>query len=191
MRECSWSSRVWNSGKYDIRNIVVGEYTYQRRWILVPPKARHHWPSYTLFSGDMNVRHTSSQPLKPFQMYYCCVSIYYQLQTYGLRFSSFLWYCFSALLTVHHSISKYWNDRDAFLFNLFRNNNLYMFRALIAYLQEVLHNRHLVYCVRVMSVGCTRRPLFLNNLNKKCITLISLFWDTVLLEIWELHTVTV
>jgi hypothetical protein len=30
-----------------------------------------------------------------------------------------------------------------------------MFRALLAYPQEVLHNRHLVYCVRVMSVGCT------------------------------------
>jgi hypothetical protein len=30
-----------------------------------------------------------------------------------------------------------------------------MFRALPAYLQEVQHKRHLVYCVRVMSVGCT------------------------------------
>jgi hypothetical protein len=29
-----------------------------------------------------------------------------------------------------------------------------MFRALPAYLQEALHKRHLVYCVRVMSVGC-------------------------------------
>jgi hypothetical protein len=31
-----------------------------------------------------------------------------------------------------------------------------MYRALLAHLQEVLHKRHLVYCVRVMSVGCTR-----------------------------------
>jgi hypothetical protein len=31
-----------------------------------------------------------------------------------------------------------------------------MFRALLAYSQEVLHKRHLVYCVRVMSVGCHR-----------------------------------
>jgi hypothetical protein len=31
-----------------------------------------------------------------------------------------------------------------------------MFRALLAHLQEALHKRHLVYCVRVMSVGCTR-----------------------------------
>jgi hypothetical protein len=29
-----------------------------------------------------------------------------------------------------------------------------MFRALLAHPQETLHKRHLVYCVRVMSVGC-------------------------------------
>jgi hypothetical protein len=29
-----------------------------------------------------------------------------------------------------------------------------MFRALLAHPQEALHKRHLVYCVRVMSVGC-------------------------------------
>jgi hypothetical protein len=31
-----------------------------------------------------------------------------------------------------------------------------MFRALLAHLQEDLYKRHLVYCMRVMSVGCTR-----------------------------------
>jgi hypothetical protein len=31
-----------------------------------------------------------------------------------------------------------------------------MFRALLAHPQEELHKQHLVYCVRVMSVGCTR-----------------------------------
>jgi hypothetical protein len=31
-----------------------------------------------------------------------------------------------------------------------------MFRALLAHPQEVSHKRHLVYCVRVMSVGCAR-----------------------------------
>jgi hypothetical protein len=30
-----------------------------------------------------------------------------------------------------------------------------MFQALLAHLQEALHKRHLVYCLRVMSVGCT------------------------------------
>jgi hypothetical protein len=42
-----------------------------------------------------------------------------------------------------------------FLFNLLRIKGLYMFRALLAHLQEALHKHHLVHCVRVMSVGCT------------------------------------
>jgi hypothetical protein len=29
-----------------------------------------------------------------------------------------------------------------------------MFRALVSHPQEALHKRHLVYCVRVESVGC-------------------------------------
>jgi hypothetical protein len=43
-----------------------------------------------------------------------------------------------------------------FLFSLLRIKDLYMFRALIAHPQEALYKRHLVYCVRVKSVGCTR-----------------------------------
>jgi hypothetical protein len=43
-----------------------------------------------------------------------------------------------------------------FLFSLLRIKGLYMFRALLTHLQEALHKRHLVYCVRVMSVGCTK-----------------------------------
>jgi hypothetical protein len=39
---------------------------------------------------------------------------------------------------------------------LLRIKGLYMFRALLAHPQEALHKRHLVYCLRVMSVGCTR-----------------------------------
>jgi hypothetical protein len=31
-----------------------------------------------------------------------------------------------------------------------------MFRALLPHLHEALHKINLVYCVRVMSVGCTR-----------------------------------
>jgi hypothetical protein len=31
-----------------------------------------------------------------------------------------------------------------------------MFRSLLTHPQEVLHKRPLVYCVRVMSVGCTK-----------------------------------
>jgi hypothetical protein len=46
-----------------------------------------------------------------------------------------------------------------FLFNLLRIKGLYMFRALLAHPQEALHKRHLI----------------LNKLNKKCITLVSLY----------------
>jgi hypothetical protein len=40
-----------------------------------------------------------------------------------------------------------------FSLNLLRIKGLYMFRALLVYPQEALNKRHLVYCVRVMSVG--------------------------------------
>jgi hypothetical protein len=42
-----------------------------------------------------------------------------------------------------------------FLFSLLRNKGLYMFQELLAHPQEVLNKKHLVYCVRVMSFGCT------------------------------------
>jgi hypothetical protein len=106
-----------------------------------------------------------------------------------------------------------------FSFNLLKVKSLYMFRAFLGHLQEALQKRHLVYCVRVMSVGCTRieaeasilaqptditrtqytkcrlcsiswwwasnarnmqRPLILNKLNEKCITLVSLYWCTMM-----------
>jgi hypothetical protein len=43
-----------------------------------------------------------------------------------------------------------------FLLNLLRIKVLYMFLQVLAHPQEVLHKRHLVYCVGVVSVGCTR-----------------------------------
>jgi hypothetical protein len=42
------------------------------------------------------------------------------------------------------------------LFNLLRIKGLYILRALLAHPQEALHKRQLVYCVRVMSVSCTK-----------------------------------
>jgi hypothetical protein len=41
-----------------------------------------------------------------------------------------------------------------FTFNLLRIKGLYMFLPLLGHSQEVLHKRHLIYCVRIMSVGC-------------------------------------
>jgi hypothetical protein len=43
-----------------------------------------------------------------------------------------------------------------FSFNLLRIKGLYMFWALLAHPHEAHHKRKLVYCLRVMSVGCTR-----------------------------------
>jgi hypothetical protein len=62
-----------------------------------------------------------------------------------------------------------------FLFNLLRIKSLYMFRALLAHPQEALDKRHLVYCVRASNARNVQRLLILNKLNKKCITLVSLY----------------
>jgi hypothetical protein len=43
-----------------------------------------------------------------------------------------------------------------------------MFRTLLAHPQEMLHKRHLVYCVRVMSVGCARIGLERNVASAVC-----------------------
>jgi hypothetical protein len=51
-----------------------------------------------------------------------------------------------ALLGAHHILHV----------SRIRVKGLYMFRALLAHPQKVLPKRHLVYCVRVMSVGGTR-----------------------------------
>jgi hypothetical protein len=69
-----------------------------------------------------------------------------------------------------------------FLFSLLRINGLCMFQASLAHSQEVLHKLHLVYCVRVISVGCTRQ-LILNKLNTKRLMLVSLYW-------WGVESVT-
>jgi hypothetical protein len=43
-----------------------------------------------------------------------------------------------------------------FSFGLIRIKASTCFRALLAHTQEALHKRHLVYCVRVMSVGSSK-----------------------------------
>jgi hypothetical protein len=42
-----------------------------------------------------------------------------------------------------------------FVFSLLKIKGLYMFRTRLAHPQEALYKRHLVYCVHVVSVGCT------------------------------------
>jgi hypothetical protein len=74
---------------------------------------------------------------------------------------------------IIHVVSQY-NEINVmhFSFSLFRIKDLYMFRALLAHPQEVLHKRHLVYCVRIMSVGCGTVALqscHSNILNAVCV----------------------
>jgi hypothetical protein len=40
-----------------------------------------------------------------------------------------------------------------------------MFRALLAHTQEAIHKRHLTYCVRVISVVCTKNKVDLQARN--------------------------
>jgi hypothetical protein len=62
-----------------------------------------------------------------------------------------LMFCWPCIIVHQYSETNVMH----FLFNLLRIKGLYMFRALLTYPQEALHKRHLVYCVCVMSVGCT------------------------------------
>jgi hypothetical protein len=60
-----------------------------------------------------------------------------------------------ALTVAKRYVSQYSETKVMhFLFSLLRIKDLYLFWALLAHLQGALHKRHLVYCVRVMSVGC-------------------------------------
>jgi hypothetical protein len=55
-----------------------------------------------------------------------------------------------------------------FLFSLLRIKGLYIFRALFAHFQEVLHKRHVVYCVNVMSVGCSSTQILVRVMSVGC-----------------------
>jgi hypothetical protein len=99
-------------------------------------------------------------------------SVLHQLPIYARRHKSSLspsfsvkrmWYTFlispTHALGVAQLISPYqYSETNVmhFLFNLLRIKGLYMFRALLTHPQEALYKRQLVWCLRVMSVGCTR-----------------------------------
>jgi hypothetical protein len=53
----------------------------------------------------------------------------------------------------HKHISVYCNQRDVRFIQLIeKQRSLHV--SSVAYPQETLHKRHMVYCVRIMSVGC-------------------------------------
>jgi hypothetical protein len=81
----------------------------------------------------------------------------------GLQFHSVVLYIVQHVATLvaslHQTLQKsQYSTTNVmhFLFSLLRIKGLYMFRALLTDLQEVRNKWHLVYCMRVMSVGCTR-----------------------------------
>jgi hypothetical protein len=59
-------------------------------------------------------------------------------------------FCLPCIIVHQHTATNVMH----FSFNILRIKSLYMYRALLAH-PQMLHKRHLVYCVRVMSVDCT------------------------------------
>jgi hypothetical protein len=72
-----------------------------------------------------------------------------------------------------------------FLLSLLRIKGLYMFRALLAHLQEALDKRHLVYCVRVMSVGCYKGRSGTKSLKITCVVWFCLHVCLNYFSLWE------
>jgi hypothetical protein len=72
------------------------------------------------------------------------------------RFSSYLTENTLSLYYEDHLVNQYSETNVMhLLFSVLRIKGLYTFQALHSHPQEVLHKRHLVYCVSVMSVGST------------------------------------
>jgi hypothetical protein len=69
-------------------------------------------------------------------------------------------FCFPCIIQCQYSATNMLH----FLFSLLRIKGLYMFRALLAHPREMMHKRHLLYCMRVMSDGCTRISVLLRLL---------------------------
>jgi hypothetical protein len=58
------------------------------------------------------------------------------------------------MLKISFDFSIVGPTRCTFVLSLLWIISLYMFRALLAHLQEVLHKQQLVYCMCIMSAGC-------------------------------------
>jgi hypothetical protein len=82
---------------------------------------------------------------------WCSIYVLF-LYVEGKRYQGMLMFCWPCIIVYQYSETNVMH----FLFSLLRIKGFYMFRALLAHLQEELLKRHLVYCMRVTSVGCTR-----------------------------------
>jgi hypothetical protein len=87
---------------------------------------------------------------------FCIFYIYYYLLlllffiVYFVYRTNLYMCCWPCIITYQYSETNVMY----FLFNLLRIKSLYVFRVLLVHPQEALYKRHLVYRVRVMSVGC-------------------------------------
>jgi hypothetical protein len=63
---------------------------------------------------------------------------------------TFLMFCWLCIIVYQYNETNVMH----FSFSLLRIKGLYMFPASLAHPQEMLNNRHLVYCMCIMSVGC-------------------------------------
>jgi hypothetical protein len=97
-------------------------------------------------------------------------------------------FCWPCIIAYQYSETNVMH----FLFNLLRIKGLYMFRALLAHPHEalgILRECYVSWLLPGLEWNCFRnmyRPLILNKLNKKCITLASLYWNTYTLrcQLW-------
>jgi hypothetical protein len=108
--------------------------------------------AYPIFWPQQFYRFSRRLPLGALNMFdtlqsmYACLRLQLLLNTTAQN----LIFCWPCIIVYQYNGTNVMY----FSFNLLRIKGLYMFRALLAHPQEALHNRHLVYCVRIMSVGC-------------------------------------
>jgi Zn-finger protein len=84
---------------------------------------------------------------------YCPWLVHDWLNRPGLKVRSskaHLMFCWPCTIVYHCNETNVMH----FSSNLLRIRGLFMFRVLLAHPREVLNKRHLVYCVRTISVGC-------------------------------------
>jgi hypothetical protein len=106
------------------------------------------------WSCCLQTRSYSSFSLMAISFYYVVNSmfiIFYPAKKFQILLLENFMFCWPCVIVYQYSDTNVMH----FLFNLLRINSFYMFRALQAQPQDVLHKRQLVYCVRVMSVGWT------------------------------------
>jgi hypothetical protein len=79
--------------------------------------------------------------------------------------TEFLMFCLPCIIVYQYNEINVMH----FALNLLRMKGLYMFRALLAHPQKALQKRHLVYCLRIMSVGCGTVAVKLKYTKCRCV----------------------